>query len=137
MELKVVRFMMDEWSPKLREEWAGHKIRKQHKISEGNLRQVTFTQKKIAYQERFCDWCECEENSKIRSKLGFSKRVSARKHCHKCSLDGRCLKCNAILNNHEENSLRSSVEVVNTIELCGILKELRQHRKSTYAANMV
>lgn len=28
--------------------------------------------------------------------------------------------------------MRNSVEVVNTIELCGILKELKQHRKSTH-----
>ncbi|XP_016058596.1 PREDICTED: zinc finger protein 891 [Miniopterus natalensis] len=102
---KMVRFMMDDWSSTLREDWECHKIRKQHKIPEGNLKQMTFTQKKTAYQERFYDYHELEGNSKLRSKLVFSKRVSTSKHCHNCYLSIECLKHNSILNNYEKNSV--------------------------------
>ncbi|XP_019487477.1 PREDICTED: zinc finger protein 891 [Hipposideros armiger] len=126
--VKVVRIMMGEWPPTLGEEWGGRKIRKQHKISEGNLRQVTFTQKKTVCQERFCDCCELEENSKLRSKLSFSKRVSTRKHCHKYSLSVGCLKHNSILNNYEENSVSE--------KLCGSCEYGRAlwHLESTQTA---
>eukprot|EP00069_Balaena_mysticetus_P000828 bmy_14785T0 len=104
---KMIRFTMDDWSPTLRADWECHKIRKQHKIPEGILRQVTFTQKKGASQERLYDYHELEEDSKLRSKL-FSKRVSISKHCHKCYLDIECLKHNSILNNYEKNSYVNS-----------------------------
>ncbi|XP_061025142.1 zinc finger protein 891 [Eubalaena glacialis] len=105
---KMIRFTMDDWSPTLRADWECHKIRKQHKIPEGILRQVTFTQKKGASQERLYDYHELEEDSKLRSKL-FSKRVSISKHCHKCYLDIECLKHNSILNNYEKNSVSERV----------------------------
>ncbi|XP_014642697.1 PREDICTED: zinc finger protein 891 isoform X2 [Ceratotherium simum simum] len=103
--VKMLRFTMDDWSSTLREDWECHKIRKQHKIPKGQLRQVTFTQKKTTSQERFCDYHELEENSKLRSKLVFSKRVSTDQHCCKCYLDIQCLKHNSVLNNYEKNSV--------------------------------
>lgn len=49
---KMVRFTVDDWSSTLREDWECPKIRKQN-IQEGNLKQMTFTLKRIAYQESF------------------------------------------------------------------------------------
>ncbi|XP_057600624.1 zinc finger protein 891 [Hippopotamus amphibius kiboko] len=107
--MKMIRFTMDDQSSTLRADWECCKIRKQHKIPEGILRQVTFTQKKTASQERFYDYHELEENSKLRSKLVFSKRVSTSTYCHKCYLDIECLKHNSILNNYEEDSVSERV----------------------------
>ncbi|XP_016001515.2 zinc finger protein 891 [Rousettus aegyptiacus] len=103
--VQMVRFTMDDWSSTLREDWDCHKIRRQHEIPEGNLRQVTFTQKQTAHQDRVCDYHELEETSKLRSKLVFSKRVYTSKHCYKCYLDIECLKHDSILNNYEKNSV--------------------------------
>ncbi|XP_066227376.1 zinc finger protein 891 [Saccopteryx leptura] len=100
---KMVRFTTDDWSSTLREDCECHKMRKQHKVPEGNLKQMIFTQKKIAYQERVCYCHELEKNTKLRSKLVFSKRVSTRKQCHKCYLNIECLKHNAVLNNEESS----------------------------------
>ncbi|XP_036870062.2 zinc finger protein 891 [Manis javanica] len=98
-----IRFTMDDWSSTLREYWACHKIRKQHKIPEENVRQVIFTENKTASQERFCDYHELEENSRLRSKLVFLRNISTSKHCHKCYLDIECFKQNLILNNYGKN----------------------------------
>ena len=103
--MKIIRFTMDDWSSTLKEDWECGRIRKQHKIPEGILRQVTFTQKKTASQERLFDYHELEENSKLRSTLVFSRRVSTSKHCHKCYLNIKCLKHNPILNNFENISV--------------------------------
>ncbi|NIG60474.1 zinc finger protein [Pontoporia blainvillei] len=106
---KVIRFPTDDCSPTFREDWECRQIRKQHKIPEGILRQVTFTQKKTASQEGLCDYHELEEDSKLRSKLVFAKRVSISKHCHKCYLDIECLKHNSILNSYEKNSVSERI----------------------------
>ncbi|XP_062941659.1 zinc finger protein 891 [Cynocephalus volans] len=99
-----IRFTMNDWSSMLREHWECHKMRKQHKIPEGHLRQVTYTQKKIS-QERFRDCHELEENPKLRSKLIFSQRLYISKHCHKCYSGIECSKHNSVLNNHQKNFL--------------------------------
>ncbi|XP_022453951.1 zinc finger protein 891 [Delphinapterus leucas] len=106
---KMIRFTTDDRSPALRADWECHKIRKQHKIPKGILRQVTFTQKKASSQEGLYDYHELEEDSKLRSKLVFSKRVSISKHCHKCYLDIECWKHNSILNSYEKNSVSERV----------------------------
>ncbi|XP_033296484.1 zinc finger protein 891 [Orcinus orca] len=106
---KMIRFTTDDWSPTLRADWECRKIRKQHKIPEGILRQVTFTQKKAASQEGLYDYHELKKDSKLRSKLVFSKRVSISKHCHKCYLDIECWKHNSILNSYEKNSVSERV----------------------------
>ncbi|XP_036907694.1 zinc finger protein 891 [Sturnira hondurensis] len=105
---EMVRFTVDDWASKLIKDWECHKTRKQHKIPEGNLKQMTLTQKKTGYQERYYDCRELEENSKLRSKLAFSNRVSISKHCRKCSLTIECLKHKSILNNRE-NSVSEKV----------------------------
>lgn len=102
---KMVRFTMDDWSSTLIEDWECPKIRKQHKIPEGNLKQMTFTQKKTAYQERFYDYHELEENSKLKSKLAFSNTVPISKHCHKCYVTIECLKHTSIPDTNEKNSV--------------------------------
>ncbi|XP_059883788.1 zinc finger protein 891 [Delphinus delphis] len=106
---KMIRFTTDDWSPTLRADWECRKIRKQHKIPEGILRQVTFTQKKAASQEGLYDYHELKKDSKLRSKLVFSKRVSISKHCHKCYFDIECWKHNSILNSYEKNSVSERV----------------------------
>ncbi|XP_059978000.1 zinc finger protein 891 [Lagenorhynchus albirostris] len=106
---KMIRFTTDDWSPTLRADWECRKIRKQHKIPEGILRQVTFTQKKAASQEGLYDYHELKKDSKLRSKLVFSKRVSISKHCHKCYLDIECWKHNSILNSYGKNSVSERV----------------------------
>ncbi|KAG5198591.1 zinc finger protein 891 isoform X1 [Ovis aries] len=103
--MKIIRFTMDDLSSTLKEDWECGRIRKQHKIPEEILRQVTFTQKKTASQERLFDYHELEENSKLRSALVFSRRVSTSKHCHKCYLNIECLKHNPTLNNFENISV--------------------------------
>ncbi|KAJ1073703.1 hypothetical protein K5549_006941 [Capra hircus] len=117
--MKIIRFTMDDLSSTLKEDWECGRIRKQHKIPEGILRQVTFTQKKTASQERLFDYHELEENSKLRSALVFSRRVSTSKHCHKCYLNIECLKHNPTLNNFENISvserLRESHEYDRTL----------------------
>ncbi|XP_045699587.1 zinc finger protein 891 [Phyllostomus hastatus] len=102
---KMVRFTMDDWSSTLIQDWECRKTRKQHKTPEGNLKQMTYTQKKTVNQERFCDCHELEENSKLRSKLAFSNRVSVSKRCHKCCLTIESLKHKSILNSNEKNSV--------------------------------
>uniref|UniRef100_H0Y1R8 Zinc finger protein 891 n=1 Tax=Otolemur garnettii TaxID=30611 RepID=H0Y1R8_OTOGA len=53
-------------------------------------------------QERLYDYHKLEENSKLRSKLIFSQRVSTNKHCQKCYSEIQSLKHN--LNDFEKNS---------------------------------
>ncbi|XP_053443558.1 zinc finger protein 891 [Nycticebus coucang] len=101
--LKMIRFTMDNLFSTLREDKQWNKIRTQLQIPEGGLRQVTYTQKNIMSQERLYDYHKLEENSKFRSKLIFSQRVSTSKHCQKCYLEIECWKHN--LNNFEKNSV--------------------------------
>ncbi|XP_037672835.1 zinc finger protein 891 isoform X2 [Choloepus didactylus] len=104
--VKMVRFTVnDYWSSILGEDWECHKIRKQHVIPEGYLRQVPFTQKKVASQEKVFDYHEFEGNSKFSSKLVFSQRISTSKQCHKCDSDIVCSKYNSILNNYQKISV--------------------------------
>ncbi|XP_077015596.1 zinc finger protein 891 isoform X2 [Tamandua tetradactyla] len=104
--MKMIGFTMDDyWSSLLGEDWECHKIRKQQLIPEGYLRQVPFTQKKAASQERVSDYHEFEGNSKFSSKLVFSQKVSTSKQCHKYESDIVCLKYNSILNNYQKISL--------------------------------
>nr|XP_006209524.1 zinc finger protein 891 [Vicugna pacos] len=102
--VKMLRFTVDDWPSTLREDWECCRIRRQHKIPKGILRQVMLTQK-TAPQERSYECHGLEGYSKLRSKRGFSKSVSTSKHCHKCYLDIECLKHNSILNNYGKNSV--------------------------------
>ncbi|XP_023595064.1 zinc finger protein 891 [Trichechus manatus latirostris] len=104
--MKMMRLTMDDyWSFTLEEDWECYKIRKEHKIPKGHLRQVNFTQRKAACQERFYDHHEIEENSKLGSKLVFSQRVSSSKHCCTYDLDMECLKHNSDINSYQKYSV--------------------------------
>uniref|UniRef100_A0A8D0WJP5 Zinc finger protein 891 n=1 Tax=Sus scrofa TaxID=9823 RepID=A0A8D0WJP5_PIG len=104
--MKMIRFTKNDRSSTMRNDWECCKIRKH---PEGILSHMTLTQKKTASQKRFCGYHELEENSKLRSKLVFSKTVSSSKYCHKCYLDIECLKHNSVLNNYENTSVSERV----------------------------
>ncbi|XP_042638779.1 zinc finger protein 891 [Orycteropus afer afer] len=104
--MKMIRLTMDNhWSFTLGDNWECCKIRKQHKIPKGHLRQVNFIQRKVASQERFYDHDEFEENSKFGSKPDSSLRVSTSKHCCKCDSDIEHLKYNSAVKNYQKYSL--------------------------------
>ncbi|XP_006874136.1 PREDICTED: zinc finger protein 891 [Chrysochloris asiatica] len=77
----------------------------ENKIPAGHLRQVNFTQRQAASQERFYDPYDFEENSKPGSRLLSSLIVSTSKHGCKCDSDVEGSKHNLGINNYQKHSV--------------------------------